>query len=440
MAIVFASSYGWLLDTCSFIDEGFRECVGCRVATHKRYFTCRFKSHFFDISKPHIVDKSQSYNVSSCGLSDKTSPSKSENDTTVVPKARKKRKRKYCDLNQGELDAQAYHERVRSLVLEGHRSLVEAGYKTGYFSDKPSVPGQPLPSLHECRLAALCDMAKELPPVEDDTHDITQVVDGDPLTDAQLDLFSRITENPDDYAREVTLMGEKYFLPPCSRFLLADITRTQPLISNGERFDLIVLDPPWENKSVKRSNRYSFLPSSQLKLLPVPMLSRPGCVVVTWVTNRLRHLRFVKEELYPHWGVKLLAEWLWVKVTKAGDFVFPLDSPHKKPYEVLLIGRYHGNEDINSPAEESEIPDQKLLISIPSILHSHKPSLAAVMKPYVSHDAKCLEMFARSLQPRWTSWGNEVIKFQHVSYFSTENREESPSAPVLSESQKTSEQ
>lgn len=40
-----------------------------------------------------------------------------------------------------------------------------------------------------------------------------------------------------------------------------------------------------------------------------------------------------------------------------------------------------------------------------------------VLKPYIPADGKCLELFARSLQPGWTSWGNEVLKFQHTSYF-----------------------
>jgi len=61
-------------------------------------------------------------------------------------------------------------------------------------------------------------------------------------------------------------------------------------------------------------DRYSSLPSSQLKQLPVPALAAPECLVVTWVTNRAKHLRFVKEELYPYWAVEVLAEWLWVKV------------------------------------------------------------------------------------------------------------------------------
>lgn len=61
--------------------------------------------------------------------------------------------------------------------------------------------------------------------------------------------------------------------------------------------------------------RYSHLSSWQIKQIPVAALAAPDCLIVTWVTNRQKHLRFVKDELYPHWSVKTLAEWHWVKVS-----------------------------------------------------------------------------------------------------------------------------
>ncbi|TMS09126.1 Methyltransferase-like protein 4 [Larimichthys crocea] len=186
-------------------------------------------------------------------------------------------------------------------------------------------------------------------------------------------------------------MGEQYVIPPCTAFLLSDFTRMQPLVHSGSKFDLIVMDPPWENKSVKRSRRYSFLPSTQLKRLPVPLLASPNCLVVTWVTNRPSHLRFVRDELYPHWGVEVVAEWFWVKTCF-------------QPFS-------------SSVTSEVPVEDQRLIVSVPSALHSQKPSLSEVLKPYVGGEAKCLELFARCLQPGWTSWGNEVLKFQHTSYF-----------------------
>lgn len=49
--------------------------------------------------------------------------------------------------------------------------------------------------------------------------------------------------------------------------------------------------------------------------MPVPKLAAADCLVVTWVTNRQKHLCFVKEELYPSWSVEVMAEWYWVKVS-----------------------------------------------------------------------------------------------------------------------------
>ncbi|XP_058412855.1 N(6)-adenine-specific methyltransferase METTL4 isoform X5 [Diceros bicornis minor] len=185
-------------------------------------------------------------------------------------------------------------------------------------------------------------------------------------------------------------------------------------------YDVIVIDPPWPNKSVKRSNRYSYLSPLQIKQLPVPKLAAPNCLVVTWVTNRQKHLRFVKEELYPSWSVEIVAEWHWVKITTSGEFVFPLDSPHKKPYEGLILGRVREETALplrNADVRVLPIPDHKLIVSVPCTLHSHKPPLAEVLKDYIKPDGECLELFARNLQPGWTSWGNEVLKFQHVDYF-----------------------
>ncbi|KAL8182271.1 UNVERIFIED_CONTAM: hypothetical protein K2H54_050875 [Gekko kuhli] len=137
----------------------------------------------------------------------------------------------------------------------------------------------------------------------------------------------------------------------------------KPLLNYNKKFDVIVIDPPWENKSVKRSNRYSYLPPWQIKQIPVPALAAPDCLVVTWVTNRQKHLRFVKDELYPHWAVHGVVEWYWVKITRSGEFVFPLESSHKKPYEILVLGKIQGSTDtpLRSGDEAVPIPDHKLI-------------------------------------------------------------------------------
>ena len=44
-------------------------------------------------------------------------------------------------------------------------------------------------------------------------------------------------------------------------------------------------------------------------------------------------------------------------------------------------------------------------------------NVSEIIKPYLSTNPKCLEIFARYLLPGWTSWGLEVLKFQHLSLY-----------------------
>ncbi|XP_068604260.1 N(6)-adenine-specific methyltransferase METTL4 [Brachionichthys hirsutus] len=404
MSVVCENSRGWVLDSRSLIDQGYSHCIRSED-DRKSSVQCRFKEQCFRVLKSHIC-------VAPSACVD-------GGNTDTVHKAGKlpkKRKRRRSELNQGEIDSRTFHEKIRPAILEGTESLVESARSLGYLDGTTDAASEPLPS-QECGLAALSEMAKDLPLVEEREQRVQQLPADDGRA-AHFDLFSRVTENGTDFAAVVPLLGDEYVIPPRSAFLLSDFSRLEPLVRCGRRFDLIVMDPPWENKSVKRKRGYSCLSSTQLKRLPVPTLASPNCLVATWVTNRQSHLRFVRDELYPHWGVEVPAEWFWVKVTTSGQFVFPLDSNHKKPYEVLVLGRYRSST-VESSSQRSAVPleDRRLIVSIPSALHSQKPPLAEVLKPYVGTEAKRLELFARSLQPGWTSWGNEVLKFQRTSYF-----------------------
>lgn len=120
---------------------------------------------------------------------------------------------------------------IRSVVLEGSRALLEAARQCGYLTEALITPPSESLTTHECQLAALCDMAKRLPLTDESEVAPVQTLNGDGL-DPPLDIFSYVTENPFDCACEVTLMREKYLLPPRSRFLLSDITRMHPLINS----------------------------------------------------------------------------------------------------------------------------------------------------------------------------------------------------------------
>ncbi|EHB18686.1 Methyltransferase-like protein 4 [Heterocephalus glaber] len=387
----------------------------CRMFTQKY----AFRSELFDVTKPYITAAVHEECQQSNEKEDAMNSVKKEISTSIIGKKRKK-----CVVfNQGELDAMEYHTKIRELILDGSLKLIQEGLKSGFlyqFFEKQDKCSEPNAIPHDaCSLSGLCEMAKHLPALSEKELQTLQLIEED-LSVTEQDLFSRVVENNSSFSKMITLMGQKYLLPPNCSFLLSDISCMQPLLNCRKTFDVIVIDPPWQNKSVKRSNRYSYLSPLQIQQIPIHQLAAPNCLVVTWVTNRQKHLRFVKEELFPSWSVETLAEWHWVKITKTGEFVFPLDSPHKKPYEGLILGRVQGKTTLplrSTDVKVPPIPDHKLIVSVPCVLHSHKPPLAEVLKDYIKPDGECLELFARNLQPGWTSWGNEVLKFQHMDYF-----------------------
>ncbi|NXE04116.1 METL4 protein, partial [Lophotis ruficrista] len=427
MSVVHRLTAGWLVDHLSFINQcGYEICDSfaypggvtstgdCHAtSTFTATFSSRddpiphpgdaveresktpkmryvFREEFFDISKPHIAAAPAEQLCCEVSLTELICvclfifffSSWIDMDFFFFALLILQKRKRKCVFNQGEVDALEYHSKIRKLIWEGTLHLVQEGLKSGFLHcstaeldcRKSVVPGH-----IGCGLAELCEMAKQFPAVNESDHQAVQVLD-DETSIPEQDLLSCVTENSSNCAKIVVLMGQKYLVPPKSSFLLSDISCLQPLLNYKKRYDVIVIDPPWENKSVKRSNRYSHLSSWQIKQIPVPALAAPNCLVVTWVTNRQKHLRFVKDELYPHWSVKTLAEWHWVKITRAGEFVLPLDSLHKKPYEVLVLGRVQG--DVKEALRKSEdvlpIPEHKLIVSIPCSLHSHKPPLTGM--------------------------------------------------------------
>ncbi|KAL1447795.1 hypothetical protein WDU94_005501 [Cyamophila willieti] len=64
-----------------------------------------------------------------------------------------------------------------------------------------------------------------------------------------------------------------------------------------------------------------------------------------------------------------------------------------------------------------KLPEEgKLIVSVPSGVHSHKPCLADILSLYVSSPL-CLELFSRSLTPGWISMGNQVLGFQFEQFY-----------------------
>lgn len=203
-------------------------------------------------------------------------------------------------------------------------------------------------------------------------------------------------------------------IPKGSKYLHGTISAERDrFVREAPVFDLVVLDPPWPNRSVRRKKRsYSVANSlgeirETLSSIPVAAHLATNGLVAVWITNRASIVDLVTgpRGLFAEWGLELIGEWTWLKVTASGEPIVDMNSKWRKPWERILIARRRGS-------------DQKLacrgmvIVSVPDV-HSRKPSLRGLFETAMPSDYRGLEVFARNLTAGWWSWGDEVLKFQH---------------------------
>lgn len=220
---------------------------------------------------------------------------------------------------------------------------------------------------------------------------------------------------------EVAAGADDTLYPPNSTFVPGTIEGFMPFFQqDSSQYDLVIMDPPWPNRSVRRVGNYqtaSDAADTKRLLASIPLEDKLNIngIVGVWVTNKqvLRDLVLGKENqagLFQQWGIQLIEEWVWLKITSSGDPVTPIDGLWRKPWEILLVGR-------RLPPGAEPGFTRRVLLAVPD-LHSRKPNMAELFRPCLPQEPRCLEIFARNLTAGWTSWGNEVLKFQSAKCWS----------------------
>ncbi|CAK7268892.1 hypothetical protein SEPCBS119000_003292 [Sporothrix epigloea] len=242
-------------------------------------------------------------------------------------------------------------------------------------------------------------------------------------------------------------------IPPGAQFLNGTIADLRDeFVANAPQFDLIVLDPPWPNRSARRrrqgrTRRNSALEtgngadhgyataqdmgalSDMLKQIPAGSKLAEGGLVAVWVTNKASCealLTDTKHGVFRDWGVELVATWTWLKVTAHGEPVVAVDSGWRRPWERLLLARRLGSGTATCASRKVKaLPSHRVIVGVPDV-HSRKPHLGQLLAPFlepacsnslVADTCRGLEVFARNLTAGWWSWGNEVLLFQHPSWW-----------------------
>ena len=213
-------------------------------------------------------------------------------------------------------------------------------------------------------------------------------------------------------------------LPPRSAFVVTDLlSRMPPAWSQVEDLlacigapDVVLLDPPWPNRSVQRA-RNSYVTCTDIydmwRLRPLlESVLHDEALVAVWVTNHPKVHDFVKNKFLRGFGLHVRAEWAWLKTVADGDDagkpLLPLDTPwHRKPYEILVI------------ASRCPVPVEQFHVLVcPPLGHSSKPNVSGLLLDAagVRAGGVVLELFSRcAVSPRADAWhisvGNEACKY-----------------------------
>ncbi|KAJ3167788.1 Methyltransferase-like protein 4 [Geranomyces variabilis] len=221
---------------------------------------------------------------------------------------------------------------IREWLLKAHSSLAspEGGFPMST-KDQPTL--EPEHELDFVKFAELADISAPRSPGDCFPVDVDDV----PLDDIS-GLFHAIVQNNSDACKTLNVLNHSYIIPPYSDFITSDLCRAPQTLRTLDPFDLIVMDPPWPNKSVQRAGSYDEIDVYDLFKIPGKRLVRPGGYVAVWFQE------FVRNKLFSAWGLALVGEWYWLKVTAKGQWVFDPSTLHRKPYEIVRTTGVH-NED-----------------------------------------------------------------------------------------------
>ena len=264
------------------------------------------------------------------------------------------------------------------------------------------------------------------------------------------DLQGNLVKNPSSpeaatlqIKEPTTGITTSYTIPPASSFVLGNLSASQisshsddspiPGLQSTEKFNIILFDPPWPNRSVRRSSQYpthGYLEMDSLVTIMQQTIlshfsfgdknSTRKSIVGIWTTNNAKS-RQAAYDAFGNTGLEIFEIWIWIKTTENGELVSPLEGLWRKPYEVLFLGRPKKDAE---KLHERRDPIKRVIAGVPDE-HSRKPNLKELLEllflqneeneardpPVKNKQYTTLEVFARNLTAGWCACGNDVLKF-----------------------------
>jgi len=182
--------------------------------------------------------------------------------------------------------------------------------------------------------------------------------------------------------------------PPSDTDPCCTTDELQKLIDQGVRFGCIYADPPWQygNQSTRAAtdNHYGTMSLEAIASLPVNQLAAPKSHLHLWTTDSFLEPAI---DLLKGWGFERRQTFVWVKPQLG------IGNYWRSSHEYLLLGIRGG---LTFPPSNLKSWGQWDRTE-----HSEKPEGVRSIIEQVSPGPR-LELFARTLAPGWTSWGNQI--------------------------------
>lgn len=223
---------------------------------------------------------------------------------------------------------------------------------------------------------------------------------------------------------------------PLTYDLFGQLTRKWPFI---------YADPPWafKNRSELGEDRnpnqhYQTMTIDQLMELPVRDIAADDAVLAMWVTDPILAQAM---NLISAWGFEFkTVAFYWAKTWEKSDLAsmhetasFPIGTGYitrGNPEQLWIAARGEPRRRIMNidGVMKTDMSIRKLQFA-PRALHSEKPRKFYGLLERL-YDGPRLEMFARTREPGWSSWGNQVGALEDGTAGRKKRDEKREAAPV----------
>ena len=172
------------------------------------------------------------------------------------------------------------------------------------------------------------------------------------------------------------------------------------------RYGVILADPPWRfltrGKLGPKAAPYAVMSLVDLCRLPVWSLAADDAVCVLWTIQTHMDQALT---LMTSWGFRYKTMGAWAKTSSTGlKWSFGTGFIFRCSAEFYIVG--------TKGKPQQTVKDVRNLIVAPVREHSRKPDQMHKNLERLYPKAAKLELFATARRPGWSSWGNEIGKYQ----------------------------